>query len=238
MEDLTERIDLYLKNQLSNEEKIEFEDLILKNDDLAEEVKLQRKITELLEADAWLQTKNKVTAMNKKRVGSLSTFLKIAAVFIGLVVSSYLFINYQYSNFALYSEYATPYPDRITTMGDADKEVAKAMKFYNKREYKQAAQTFKMLRETNAPSEETLLYEVISLTEIKQAEKASNLLKEYTDLPNRLEEAFTWQEIMVSLAKNDGEEAYQLLEAYLETDYQYKRQKAQTLKADLESFWR
>lgn len=238
MEELTGRIDLYLKNQLSKEERSKFEEQMKKDDSLREEVRLQQKMIELLEADAWLKTKEKIEGLNRPKRNSNIIFLRVAAVFIGIVLCSYFILNRQYSDAVLYSDYATPYPDRITTMGGVSPDVKNAMELYNTQSYKAAAVVFEKLRLGREGNEELFLYEVIALTESEQVTKAILLLEDYSEFSENLIEAFAWQKIMVHLANNDGETARKLLEEYLKKGSQYQRQKAEELEEDLNSFWR
>lgn len=240
MEDLTEKIDLYLKARLSAKEQTAFEREIATDEELQKAVDLQRKTTELLEAGAFLDMKDRINALNsevEKKTGTFS-FLKIAAVFIGLLLAAYGVMNYSYADQQLYADYFEPYPDRITSMGKEENTVAKAIEFYNEKNYAKAASSFKKVREQQGRNELHILYEAIALTQSNQADKAISLLNEYPATNTSLTEAYNWQMILANLANQKGDEAYTLILKYNDGNPSYKKESALQLEKDLESIWR
>lgn len=238
MEDRTKRIDLYLNDGLSKADRLAFEALMEKDESLRKELELQQKTSELLEAAAWLKTKEKVFAINDSSTTSSKLWLKVAAVFIGVLLTSYLVLNYTYGDKQLYAKYSSPYPDRITSMGTTGDDLTQAMTFYNQAAYGKALSLFKTIREKGEANQQLILYEAIALTEEDRAEEALSLLELTPKVEPNLQAAFVWQKVMSYLANEEGDEAYETLQVYLEAKHQYQRSKALQLKEDLESSWR
>jgi len=237
MDELTEQIDRYLNNALPDEKRKAFEMQIEQDEELAKAVRLQQKTADLLEAHVWLTTKESVAALNDRKPSSISFILKIAAVFIGIILASYFMISSQYSDAQLYSEYHSPYPDRITTMSSVNDDLIKAMEYYNQANYEMATKQLSIIRKKGKGNDQVRLYEAIALTQIGEPGTALELL-EIELLQSNLEEAYAWQRILSLLANGEGDKAYADLLLYLEMEYTYNRSKAENLKQDMESRWR
>lgn len=240
MEELTERIELYLKGELSEEERVSFEIEIQKNKELANSVRLQQKATELLEAKAWLATKEKVTQLNNKRRKreKRTLFLRVAAVFIGVGLLSISYIINQLSNENLHAQYFTTYPDRVSVMGDNNSELEKIMTLYNQQQYSKAAEAFKLLRESGGESGLSVLYEAISLQKTNEGSIAVELLTNHELKELSLKEVFAWQLILAHLSIGNDEKSLELLNEYEAHGYTYQSEKTKLLKEDLLSIWK
>ncbi len=242
MEERTARIDAYLSDSMTSEERSAFEKELDANEELREEVALQRKTFSLLEAAAYIETKNKVAALNQQKSSGNSiggTLLKVAAVLLVLIIPTYFILNNQYNDAHLFAEYSEPYPDRITTMGSAEDEaLMKAMNAYNKEEYAEAAQLFNAIRLKGTTNENVRLYEAVSLTYSGQAEKAVNLLSEARKNEPSNQISLDWQLILSLLANDEGEKAKEKLTEFLQHNDGYQQEKAEALQKDLNRIWR
>jgi len=241
MEKRTAQIDAYLSGSMTPEELKTFEQELETNSELKQEVDLQRKTFALLEAAAFLETKEKVRALNQQKSGSSigGALLKVAAVLLVLMIPTYFILNNQFNNEHLFAEYSEPYPDRITTMGTSDDElVSEAMDLYNKKKYAEAAKRFETIRLSISENENIVLYEAVSLTYSDQAKKAVSLLE--VSLENNPSNfiSLEWQLILSYLANEQGEKAKTELEKFLKHNDGYQQEKAEALLEDLTSFWR
>lgn len=241
MEERTVKIDAYLSDSMSSEEKKAFEQELETDAELKQEVELQRKTFALLEAAAYIETKDKIRAMNqRKSSGSIGgTLLKVAAVLLVLLIPTYFILNNQYNDQNLFADYAEPYPDRITTMGVSDQDyVTEAMSAYNKEKYSEAAILFKKARLDGTEYDLLVLYEAVSLTNSDQAKKAVELLE--IEMKNESSNfvALEWQLILSLLANDQGDEAEEQLEKFLKHNDGYQQEKAEALQKDLNRFWR
>ena len=241
MEERTAQIDAYLSDSMSSEERKEFEQQLESDAALKREVELQRKTFALLEAAAFMETKERVRAINQqKSSGSIGgTLLKVAAVLLVLLIPTYFILNNQFNDEHLFAEYAEPYPDRITTMGISDQEnVSEAMSAYNKEEYAEAAKLFKTIRLNGINYDKIILYEAVSLTYSNQAKKAVALLEISMKHESSSFVSFEWQLILSLLANNQGDEAKAQLEKFLTHNDGYQQEKAEALQKDLNRIWR
>lgn len=241
MEERTTQIDAYLSDSMSSEEKKAFEQRLETDTDLKKEVELQRKTFALLEAAAYIETKDKIRAMNQQQPsGSIGgTLLKVAAVLLVLLIPTYFILNNQFNDQHLFADYAEPYPDRITTMGASDdSKLSEAMSAYNKEDYKQAGKLFEAIRLKGTTNENVILYEAVSLTYSDQADKAVELLwnKKKNEPKNQI--SLDWQLILSLLANNQGDEAKEQLEEFLKHNDGYQQEKAEALQEDLNRIWR
>ncbi|NVK64358.1 MAG: hypothetical protein HWE22_07205 [Flavobacteriales bacterium] len=242
MEERTAKIDAYLSDSMTSEERLSFEEELSANEDLRKEVELQRKTFALLEAAAYIDTKNKVAALNRQKSsgGSIGgTLLKVAAAALVLLIPTYFILNNQYNDAHLFAEYSEPYPDRVTTMGSSENDkLNEAMNAYNKKEYAKAAKLFKAIRLNGTKNENVLLYEAVSLTYSNQAKEAIKLLSERKKNEPKNRIALDWQLILSLLADNQGEEANEELTKFLQHNEGYQQEKAEALQKDLNRIWR
>ncbi len=242
MEERTAKIDAYLSDSMTSEERLSFEEELSANEGLRKEVELQRKTFALLEAAAYIDTKNKVAALNRQKSsgGSIGgTLLKVAAAALVLLIPTYFILNNQYNDAHLFAEYSEPYPDRVTTMGSSENDqLNEAMNAYNKKEYAKAAKLFKAIRLNGTKNENVLLYEAVSLTYSNQAKEAIKLLSERKKNEPKNRIALDWQLILSLLADNQGEEANEELTKFLQHNEGYQQEKAEALQKDLNRIWR
>ncbi len=242
MEERTAQIDAYLSDAMTSEEKKTFE-LALKNDhELRKDVDLQKKTFALLEAAAFIATKDKIRKINQQKSAKSSiggTLLKVAAVLLILVIPTYFVLNNQFNDEHLFADYSEPYPDRITTMGSSnDTKLTEAMSAYNKKEYTSAAKLFKSIRLNGTENASIVLYEAVSLTYSDQAKKAVDLLEVAMNPKPANLSSLKWQMILSLLANDQGEEAKIVLAKFLAHNNGYQQEKAEDLQKDLTRIWR
>jgi hypothetical protein len=241
MEERTARIDAYLSDSMSSEERKDFEQQLESDTALKQEVELQRKTFALLEAAAFIETKERVRAINQqKSSGSIGgTLLKVAAVLLVLLIPTYFILNNQFNDEHLFAEYSEPYPDRITTMGSSERsELNKAMSAYNREDYAEAARLFKVVRLKGTNNENVVLYEAVSLTYSDQAIEAIKLLSDRKKNEPKNQLSLDWQLILSLLANNEGDKAKAELEEFLKHNKGYQQEKAEALQKDLNRIWR
>ena len=242
MEERTAQIDAYLSDAMTSEEKKAFELALETDPELGKEVILQKKTFALLEAAAFIETKDKIRALNQKKSSGSSfggTLLKVAAVLLVLVIPTYFILNNQFNDAHLYADYSEPYPDRITTMGASDEtKLTEAMSAYNKEEYASAAKLFKSIRLDGTENANVVLYEAVSLTYSDQAKKAIDLLEISMKPKSANFVSLEWQLVLSLLANNQGEEAKKVLDKFLKHNDGYQQEKAKELEKDLNRIWR
>ena len=238
MENLTEKIDRYLSGGMSKDEFNSFEAEIAVNEELKSEVQLQKKTGDLLEAAAWVETKNKVEALSRKSTKTISIrpLLKIASVFIILLGSSYFFMHQSYSDSKLYAAYATPHPDNLTVMGDEKSELTGAMELYNEGNYTEADKLFLTLSKDAELKDELLVYRLTCLLETNKPTQAIELIQSVEE--NKMNSTIKWQLILAHLANGSTDNLSDLIENFRKDNNGYQETKSKELLQDLNSFWR
>lgn len=242
MKERTAQIDAYLSESMSSEERNAFEIALEKDPELKKEMILQKKTFALLEAAAFIETKDKIRALNQKKSAGSSlggTLLKVAAVLLVLIIPTYFILNNQFNDAHLFAEYSEPYPDRITTMGASDEtKLNEAMSAYNQEEYTSAAKLFKAIRIDGTKNTNIALYEAVSLTYSGQAKEAIDLLANSMkpNPPNFI--SLEWQMVLSLLANDQGGEAKKVLDKFLKHNDGYQQEKAIALQKDLNRIWR
>lgn len=240
-EELTEKIDRYLMQEMTLEERTTFDFELEKDPILRENLATQRMTKDLLEADAYIDLKEKVRSINRQKANKigLKIALKVAAILVLMLIPTYFFVSNQFSDQALFSAYAEPYPDRITMMGNNTNEmISEAMQFYNKQEYKEAAELFHILIESSPEKEEFIIYESVSLMNIGQTESAVKILETRLNSSSVNTVVIEWQLILAYLANKQGEKALPLVKNFLKHNNGYQQENAENLLEDLTSSWR
>lgn len=239
MEELTNEIDRYLSEEMSPSELETFKKRLESDESLRGEVNLQRKTFRLLEAAAWVETKNKVARLNKKSSKTITmvTLSKIAAVLVIGLITSYIIVHRSYSDQNLYASYHQPYPDRLTTMGNSTR-LSLVMASYNKQHYALAQKQFSVLRNDEVGDEKLLvLYEAVCFNELKNYSQTIQLLETYKST-NSSTSAIDWELILSYVAVGNDTKAKKLLKDFLKNDEGYKISEAKELLDNLNSFWR
>ncbi|MCH2230766.1 MAG: hypothetical protein MK105_10515 [Crocinitomicaceae bacterium] len=238
MENLTEKIDLYLTGGMTKFEAESFEAEMAESEELKSEVALQAKTYAMLESAAWVKTKSKVEALNRKSSKTLfmRPLLKIASVAIVLLGSSYFFIHQSYSDSNLYAAYATPHPDNLTVMGDDNNELSEAMEYYNEGNYNEADKLFVALSNDEELKDELLVYRFTCLLETNQPQRVIDLIQKMEE--SKLNSTIQWQLILAHLANGSTDNLTDLIEDFRTSNNGYKEVSSKELLEDLRSFWR
>lgn len=242
MEELTKKIERYLSGEMSLEEKSAFDIEMEKDPALQKEFDLYRITYDLLEANAYIELKEKVSELNStNRTNNSIKFLgRVAAVLLVLLIPTYFYISAQYKDKNLYVHYAQPYPDRITKMGgDTDEMLFSAMEHYNEKEYEIAAIEFSKIRQQDSTNEQIAIYEAVSLMNSDQADRAVKLLEEIRSSSSpKYQLAIQWQLILAYLANGEGDKSNEMLKSFLRMNDGYQQKNAKKLFDDLNSIWR
>ncbi len=236
--DQTEKIEQYLDDNLSKEERGAFEREIEENSELREELQLQLRLRKALQARQQLELKEKVAAISQSQQSEEKKsylLVKIAAVAVLVLASTYYLVHLRYTNDALSEYYDTDYPDRITTMGGPQK-IDDAMRAYNAREYEKALQLFKEIQEKE-PDDRLAIYQAVAYRKLGKNKEAIYFIQRQLE-EDKYSESLHWELVLNYLANDQEELAEKELNSFLKQNNGYKQQEAEALKSDLESFWR
>jgi hypothetical protein len=238
VEDSTSKIDQYLSGEMSSEDRVLFEAEMDSDEVLKEEVRLQMKVVAMLDESAWLETKDRVTELNRVKTAKnpVIGLLKIAAIIAVIALPTYIIVHRQFSDDNLYVAYYSQYPDRVTTMGTSDPKIEQAMSDYNNERFESASNAFKELR--LAGDSTFIIYEATSLTENSKSSLAVALLEATIESEPANISIYQWQLVLSYLANNEGEKARLLLKEFVKNKDGYQIENAKKLLSDLTSFWR
>ena len=144
----------------------------------------------------------------------------------------------QYTDQALATNYLSPYPDRITAMGDhLDKEIEAAMRAYNHEDYQKALELFSNLPPDYAQIELIQIYKAICLLKLDESKAAINILNAIEGTSPLYTETVRWYLALAYLRDEQTMQARTILEQIHQSDG-YQAEAAKQLLNKLDSFWR
>jgi tetratricopeptide (TPR) repeat protein len=230
-----EYIEQYLDGRLSPEAMAAFEQEVAKNPDLAREVEAVKDTYKAAEVLAQLETRKQVGKLFAETQSSGRKaprwIMGIAAGFSILLAGAYLFAYLGYSDQTLAQKAFVPYPDRITTMGDATTDFYKdGMQAYNEGRYEEAITLFRLIPDTVVNYDAIELYLGISLLQNGQLEEGEQQLSKVNQKKNAYSEASRWYLALSLVQQGKTKEARPLLEAIVESESYQNKQARQLLR--------
>lgn len=221
-EKLMDRFDKYIRNDMPEEDRGEFEDL------LAQEPSIQTQFTSYkdgIDALKIVGVKNQMNAILKKkqkvsRTIKLTswTLAGIAASIVIVIGSLYIFAPKE----SLFDQYFEPYPD-ITSVrkGNMSSELERGYNFYNSGEYNQAINRF----ENILPQSDTLLFycglSYLSLNKPTEALHKLNRIQGQSIFQSQIH----WYKGMAFLLMTDIDSVRIILESFQPNDFKYNKSK-------------
>ncbi len=201
-DDVFEKMEAFINNEMTVEEKQRFENELANDDKLAQRFQLYKKIQDTLSASqlnkenetSLQQTIVQVNNEHASRPAKVVTFSKanrwyaVAAAVLAVIVSVYLFNNDKKSNTELYAQYAV-FPALSGTRGSNDSLLSKAITYYNNKQFTQAKPLLQQSLATDSSDKEIqLAYYICAL----QTENLGEALKGFTNIA-ATENVFTYQ---------------------------------------------
>jgi hypothetical protein len=219
----------YLLNEMTDEEKTDFENQLQNDKNFSEQFHLYEENTRFLEVKFSKQTADfkenlKTISANhfgypktkKVKVFSLqSKWFAVAAmlvVFIG-------FLYFNQSGNPTFSEYKTYNEAHFVERSDNNQNLIDAQTFFNAKEYEQATKSFAKIENLNNP--ELQLYYAISLIEIDNYAKAKLLLIDINQGNSVYKEDALWYLALSSLKQKNYKECKKRLEQISEDSEKY-----------------
>jgi len=220
---MSEFIERYISNEMSDSEKKWFLKEIDGNEVLRREIDLRMQTDIILKRTKTVNLRNKLAKLEEerlqkteKRIG-VRFALKYAAAFVGiaLITSVYLFVNNNsLTNNELsdkfFKSYEAPLAQRsLTNIEDTDYMLG--LQYYNSRDYKNAAMQFSKVLEKNPDDMQTHLLTGVSNMEEKRYPEAKNSFKTVIDHNNSLfVESATWYLALCFLRTDETDKATKL----------------------------
>ena len=205
-----ERIEAYLLGELSEAERLAFEEEMQKDEALKAEVEQAEAVHKLVVQESRQELKSRLHEIReegppaKPLRSGFSRPLAIAATVVVLLVSAmalYFLLN-NTSDEGLYAKYYEPHPNMLTTMGEQnpDQSLILAMDQYDQGNYQAALEHFQDYPEDGPYSIQVKLYTGVSYLELDQPEEALVVFSSF-DHNNQFlfNHLFLWYEALTQL---------------------------------------
>lgn len=250
-----ELIDRFLRDQLSPEERSEFESLLEKDKTFKEELNIMSHIKISLEKRAEAQTLEKILSISSKqefeniisKTGNphrqkprkMSIYVAATAVACLIFIFIYTGMQPKYSTSSLFKEYYTDLPyENIPTRGgnslsDEQNELCSiANQLYREKKYAEASTQYNKaingLEYSQIP-ENILFYSSMCLIETKQYDKVVNSFEYLFDNGVYYPDQAGWYLALVYIEEGKREEAKFVLQKLIDDNTEYKEQSAELL---------
>jgi len=235
--ELIERIDSYLANELSSEERFAFEKLMADDPEIRKKVDNTRAVIEGLQD---YELKQQFKKLHKKhasegKVVNLSRkywISGIAAAVLALIVSTFLLFDKGSNPQQLFSDNFAPYPDIYSSRGaDNESSFEKAMELYSRGNYSNAILQFDLAEGSSIANTDYInFYKGLSYLAMGDANSAFPLFEIVQD--SRLFEQANWYIGLSLLKQGNTKETVERLKKIEKGQFNYDQ--AQELLAELE----
>lgn len=209
-------LEKYFENSLSAEEQIEFKKLFKDDEDFTKAFAFERDVKKAFTLNERAKLKQKLKSFDEVKTVKLSTskWYYAAACLILIAGFSVWLSLKQASNEELFQTYYQTYPNVVapTVRGTQLENIkTKAFEAYDNGEYQLAAKLFDEIY-TKDQSDFALLYQSLSLMELKQYDAAKRNFKKFDYAKNdQFSNYFKWYLALAELQTNDKESAITLL---------------------------
>ncbi len=235
---LFEKIEEYLANTLSQEQKVAFEKEIAMDSKLSIEVDKQRDLHRVLSDTSTLEFKRKLQRIHQeikaeeqqrasdkslKLTSPIFSYWKIAAtLIIFLGIGGLLWNNFKQSNHIaeLYASHYAPYPVEDVTRGQAKNDLSTVLQHYENGEYKTVINELEGLA-ILSKKEQLQLYLGNSYLNTGREEEAILQFENVSDTSKYNEDA-TWYSALTYLKLNKIEKSRSILQEIIEYNGLYK----------------
>lgn len=240
-----DRIEDYLEATLPEEERLAFEQELMVNAELKEEVELEKDTRKLLDLHGQLAFKEKLQLLDQqmesaapvvsmKRPLFQQTWFRVAAVLLILLISGYFWTNQQYQPNYLAQSAFEPYRNLITARS-GNSQMQEAMAAYDREDYEQAIPRLQKILTQNPQAKNVNLYLGISLLAQGQAEASMQHFDVAKDSSLYVEQA-NWYKVLACLQVSAVESCEKALRNIADKEGPYQAN-AQALLQKLTGFW-
>jgi len=242
-QELFEKIEGYLAEELSNDEVIAFEKEMAMDTELKEEVDKHRDLHRVLQDTDTLRFREKLQKISaelkeeelaKKNTTSYFSYFKIAASVIVIIgAGTLLWNNFNTKNaFSdLYLSYYEPYPVEDITRGETTSNLSVVMNNYTKGDYDRVIPELQEIPPSSI-SEQLRLYLGNSYLNTNNEREALKQFEIISDTGKYYEDA-TWYRALTYLKLGENKESSEVLEKIIEYNGIYK-ESAEKLIEELE----
>jgi tetratricopeptide (TPR) repeat protein len=231
-------IEKYFEQSLSVEEQIEFERLLKADEDFKKEFDFENNLKKAFSLNERQALKQKLSSFDEVKTVKINNkkWFYAAACLFAVIGFSVWFSLQQPNNDELFNTYYQTYPNVVAPSvrgAEADNLKTKAFAAYDEGNYQTAVQLFAQIYKIDK-SDYALLYQAVSLIELKELEAAKQTLTKFDDAKNsEYTPYYYWYLALVELKTNKKEKAIVRLKE-LATKENPMQQMAKKLLAELE----
>jgi predicted Zn-dependent protease len=235
-EEMLEKIEAYLANEMDVEERKAFELLLQEDSQLAEEVKLHQDAELILKVSTQISYKEKLQEIDKElkaasapKIRSMRTgvqrWLIAASVIVAVGVTFWMFSRQQTHAF---EQAFQPYNNVLALRGDTISDLSTAMLAYDREQYDLAIEYMDTYLEGKPGDVFAQFYKGISLLAMDKNQEAAQLLQ---SLPESIpmDEARDWYLALALGKAGDEAAAKAILDSIRNTDGHAYKEKAQKI---------
>jgi len=222
-QEMQEKIESYISGELSKEEEVALEILISKDEELQDRVLSLKEIRLAFEGAqirSKLQQIHDQEQQQKKTGVDFKWGYGIAAT-VALFLVVWWLIPVKPSNERLFTEYFKPFPDLISSRGNASDDFANGMLKYTSGDYENA---IRILKDNlgNRLSSDTDFYLALSYLGDQKMESANRIFESMSKEDSKYGEQINWYWGLSYLRQADTENATKKFQMIKEGEYKYK----------------
>lgn len=229
-ESLETSIEAYLEGRMNAAQREAFEVRLRNEQDVRDALALHQEATVAVRAIAREDLKSRIQGIdqNSSKGNHMGWWAAAAAVCILFGAAWWWNTKASFTGPELYAEHFSPYPDRLSTLGNGDAVLKKAMGHYQNQEFDSAAIYFQKLEQYSDSPDAIALYQSISLLAAGHPQQAIAELDRLKNSQTSFAEVAHWYHVLALLSNNQMEEARQSLSTYREK-WSYQRKHADEL---------
>lgn len=212
----------YLQNEMTVEDKIEFENQLLTNADLNESFELYKATNQFLETKFSKETKDFKNNLNRisKHQSSIETDLvkpkviQLNSKWFGIAATIIVFISvwfFTQNGTPQYTDYNQHEKAYFTERSEADIHLKHAQEAFNRGEYEKAVIDFQLVSNENLGDEAQLFY-AIALIETSQFQKAEEILRPVKESNSVYKDKAIWYLGLSKLKQKEYDKSKVILE--------------------------
>lgn len=217
-EEITILIESYLDGELSEQERLQFEQELKTNKELANDLLIHQEIRNALGDEDLIDLREKLSIIREdyhrkeKKKKRFAIFASSSIIVIAFITTFFI-CNKSYTNDELYNMYYEHYDAGTIVRGEVQptKEIyTNALRTYDKGQYAEAIKLFEQIRDTSAFYQPKEYYTALSYMELQNFDKALNHLEPLLkNNVSALHKNIIWFSGLCYLKTNQNEKAKQ-----------------------------
>ncbi|OFX18540.1 MAG: hypothetical protein A2033_02440 [Bacteroidetes bacterium GWA2_31_9] len=238
-EEITILIESYLDGELSEQEKLQFEQELKTNKELANDLLIHQEIRNALGDEDLIDLREKLSIIRddyhrKEKKKKLFTVYASSSIIVIAFITTFLFYNKSYTNDELYNMYYEHYDAETITRGEVKPTIeifTNALRIYDKGKYAEAIKLFEQISDTSVFYQPKEYYTALSYMELQNFDKALNHIEPLLqNNKSSLRENIMWFSGLCYLKTNQNDKAKQQFKSLLNTSTYYQKKSSEILE--------